>query len=320
MRLKEKLSIYKVNLFYLAIAITFLIAGYINQDKSFYYVVLVNEIFIIAIPSIWLLKKEGLPLKEALKLNRIGFKNILLIFLIAILTYPIAVFFQAIFITILNMFITLEVDQLPEIISQMPFLTSVFFIAILPGLCEELMFRATIMKAYEKIGMKKAILISAVLFALFHFTLINFIGPLVLGIIFGIMVYKTNSIYSSMIAHSINNSIALVLNYFLMKNADFINDMAIQETELVPNAFSIVITFIIGGLFILVLIKIVSKLLSLLTVYKVERVGYQDISIEEIKTEEDSYIKEESIDLLSYMPLIIVSILFFIFNFMFILK
>ncbi len=76
------------------------------------------------------------------------------------------------------------------------------------------MFRGVILNAYNKLGYRKSIIITGVLFGLFHFTILNFVGPAILGIIFGIMVYKTNSLYSSIIAHTVNNGIALTIGYF----------------------------------------------------------------------------------------------------------
>lgn len=304
MRIEDELSIYKANLLYFILAIVFLFIGGSAQYLNLFFGILVTEVLIIALPSIWFIRKRDLSFRKTFRLNKIGFKNIALVFFITILTYPIAVFFQTIFVSILGSFIPLNPNALPEEISQISFLWSVFFVAIVPGVCEEIMFRGTMLRAYEKLGIKKAIIITAVLFGMFHFSLINFIGPVILGIVFGIMVYKTNSIYSSMIGHALNNSVALVLNHFMMKNMDTINDMAGQETDV--DTLQTIISFAIIGMFIIILIKIVKVLLSKLTPSNVE---YQ----EEIGTE-----YEHNTNIFSYTPIIMVTIMFFIFNFIFI--
>ncbi len=309
MKIERELSIYKANILYLLLALVFLVLGGAAQSVNLFFGILVTEILIIAIPSIYFVRRSGLSLKKSFRLNKLGFKNIVLIFLITVLTYPIAVFFQGIFVTILDSIVTLKPNTLPEELSKVPFLWSVFFVAIVPGVCEEIMFRGTMLRAYEKIGIKKAILISGVLFGMFHFALINFVGPIILGIVFGIMVYKTNSIYSSMIAHSLNNFIALVLNYFLMENMDNINEIASQEVEV--GFLQNLITFAILGIFIFLLIKIVKSLLNKL---KPSATYY----MEEIETEYSYKEERENLDLLSYMPIVIVSVMFFIFNYIFI--
>lgn len=316
MERQNKLSIYETNALYLALAIIFISIGGFAQNTNLFFGILITELLIIAIPSMWFVKRRGLSLKKTLRLNRIGFKNIILILIITILTYPVAAFFQAIFISILGIFVPLNPDPLPEIVSQIPFLWSIFFVAIVPGICEEIMFRGTILRAYEKLGIKKAIIISAVLFGLFHFTLINFIGPAVLGIVFGIMVYRTNSIYSSMIAHTLNNSIALTINHFIMKNIQAINDISVQESDLNPSVVETIMGFLIIGVFILILIRIVKVLLNKLTspsIGHLDQVERQDSPI-------GDYVLQEHISLSSYAPLLIVTIMFFIFNFVFILR
>lgn len=311
MKIERELSIYKANILYLLLALVFLVLGGAAQSLNLFFGILVTELLIIAIPSIYFVKRSGLSIKKSFRLNKLGPKNIVLIFLITVLTYPIAVFFQGIFVTLLDSIVTLKPNTLPEELFKLPFLWSVFFVAIVPGVCEEIMFRGTMLRAYEKIGIKKAILISAVLFGMFHFALINFVGPIILGIVFGIMVYKTNSIYSSMIAHSLNNFIALVLNYFFMGSMDNIDEIASQEVEV--GVLQTLITFAILGIFIFLLIKIVKSLLNRL---EPSAIDYMDI--DDIETEYSHIEERENLDLLSYMPLAIVSVMFFIFNYIFI--
>ena len=71
-------------------------------------------------------------------------------------------------------------------------------------------------------GPRRAILLSSFLFAIMHMTIANFIGTFFLGIVFGVMVYKTDSIYSAIIGHITNNTIALGLGY-LLTNPNFAN-------------------------------------------------------------------------------------------------
>ena len=319
MKIEDRLSVFETNVFYLMLAIVFLGVGMFSQNMNFYLSILITEVIIVAIPSIYFIKRQNLPLKEVFRFNKLGFKNMILIFFITILTYPIAVFFQAIFIGILSMFIELQENPLPDIVSQIPFAWSVVFIGILPGICEEIMFRGTILRAYEKIGIKKAIIISGLLFGMFHFTLINFIGPAVLGIVFGYMVYRTNSIYSSMFAHSLNNIIALSLSRYLMENIDFINEAQIQEPDLAINSYESLMGLLFIGVFILLLIKVVKALLNKLSPVGIEYIDQVEVNENEVVLEEEhmetAYIEEERITSLTYTPIFIAIIMFFVFNF-----
>src|SRR5699024_4587010 len=114
-----------------------------------------------------------------------------------------------------------------------------------------IMFRGTIMNAYEGLSKKKAIIYSAVLFGLFHLNLQNLVGPILLGIIFGIIVYKTNSIYSSIIAHTINNGIALTIGYLTFKGDQNLVDTGVAAPE-ISFGFQMVITILVVGIIALI--------------------------------------------------------------------
>src|SRR5690606_32129033 len=118
-------------------------------------------------------------------------------------------------------------------------------IAIAPGICEEVMFRGTISKAYESLGYRKSIIITAILFGIFHFNIMNLVGPIFLGIILGILVYKTNSLYASIIGHAINNGIALSIGFLVTKFAA-IEDVS-TEGMILPENMQFLITLLFFG-------------------------------------------------------------------------
>lgn len=215
-KLKER-SILHANIFYLFTGILFIIFGSIAQSREIYSGLLITEYILILLPSILYIKIKGLSIKKTLKLNRISPKQILYVIGITIFTYPIAIFFNLIVITVLSLFGELNQGMVPIADSAPLFLFSVFVIAITPAICEEVMFRGVIMNAYENISKRKAIIYSAILFGIFHINIQNLVGPVLLGLIFGITVYKTNSIYAGMIGHGINNGIAITIGYFANK-------------------------------------------------------------------------------------------------------
>ena len=323
---ENKLSIYEANLLYLILAVLFIFLGGLTQSINLFFGIVVTEVLILVVPNIWFVKRKGLSLKRTWRLNRLGLKNIVLVILITILTYPIAVFFQAIFVAIINMISPMQPDGLPAEISKVSFLWSVLFVSIIPGICEEIVFRGTMLRVYGKLGKKKAIIMSAVLFAMFHFALVNFVGPLVLGLVFGAMVYKTNSLYSSIVGHSLNHFLALVLNYFLMENMDTINSMEAGGVEV--GAGNALISFAFLALVVVMLIRIVRVLLGKLTPHRdaleeemQESVNHNSYGKGEAYS--SAYVKSlpgrmERDGVSQYLPLMIVSVMFVVFNLMFI--
>jgi len=87
---------------------------------------------------------------------------------------------------------------------------AVFSYGVLPGVCEELVFRGAILGAYERRGTKKAVAVAAVLFALVHGSLGGLPTQLILGAIMGFLAFACDSIYAPMVYHAAHN-LALLL-------------------------------------------------------------------------------------------------------------
>ncbi len=83
--------------------------------------------------------------------------------------------------------------------------------SVLPGFCEEYMFRGFIMRFFEKYGSRMAVIISALLFAAFHLDPFRFLPVFLLGLLLGYLTIRSGSIVNSMLSHTINNGVALLI-------------------------------------------------------------------------------------------------------------
>ena len=87
-------------------------------------------------------------------------------------------------------------------------------VAVLPGICEELFFRGFILRGVrQRCSDEFAIILVGLLFGAFHFDPYRFFPTSLLGILFGYMVVKTGSLIPGMIAHVVNNSVAMLLSF-----------------------------------------------------------------------------------------------------------
>jgi uncharacterized protein len=85
-------------------------------------------------------------------------------------------------------------------------------IAMIPALCEEVLFRGYVMRAFEKSwGIVASIVISGIVFGMFHIQLGNLLPLATLGIILALMTWLSNSIWPAVIAHFINNGMAVLI-------------------------------------------------------------------------------------------------------------
>lgn len=162
-------------------------------------------------------EKNGLKTGFAkLGLNKgIGIRQILLIILVAILAIvaflPVSTLFEYVFARM-----GYEVEpNYPDFTSSIGALISgIVCLSILPAIGEELLLRGAFMRGLRERGTIFAILVSALVFALMHGSPTQFIYQLILGIIVAYIVYITDSVYSSMIFHFINNFAVVLFNYF----------------------------------------------------------------------------------------------------------
>jgi membrane protease YdiL (CAAX protease family) len=95
-------------------------------------------------------------------------------------------------------------------------------IAVIPAVCEEVMFRGFIQRSFEfKLKPYKAALITAIFFGIYHFNPYGVIPLIVLGFYFGFAAYMSNSIVVPIVLHFFNNFTA-VMAFFIIGDEDLI--------------------------------------------------------------------------------------------------
>ncbi len=307
------------------LGLALLTLGSAVQYRELFSGLLITEYLIILLPSLLFVKGKGESIKKTLRLNKIGLRQIILVIGITIFTYPIAVFFQAILLTIINLFREVTPSSVPMPHDGLQYLISFFIIAVSPGICEEVLFRGVMLDTYSKIGYKKSIIITALLFGMFHFNILNFVGPTILGIVFGIMVYKTNSIYSSMIGHTINNGIALTLGFILNKYQGEIDQLAMESSASIEST-SFGTTNLIGILFLVFCFFMVKSMLNKLPARENDydyKNSYYDTKDQESYMEDQYYNKEfedyvsSRFERIQYFPLVTLVFIFILVNWIF---
>lgn len=91
---------------------------------------------------------------------------------------------------------------------------SLISMAIMPAIAEELLFRGLIFKGLQKGGNRFAIIVSSVMFSLYHLSLEQTIYPFLTGLVFAVIMCYENNIIYCMALHFTNNFITLTLEYF----------------------------------------------------------------------------------------------------------
>lgn len=301
MQNRKNPSVTDTNFLFLVIAVLLLTLGSWVQSKDTYIGLIITEYLIILFPVVYYLNRRGYNLKEFLRLNRLTLKQIKYIVLIVIFSYPIAVFLNYIGILFLSRFGRIMPNPIPIPSNIKEYLLSFIVIALTPGICEEVMFRGMIMRTYEVYGRKKAIILSAVLFGLFHFNLQNLLGPIFLGLMFGVLVSKTKSLLSSIIGHIVNNTVALTIGFLS-------NDIQKASTDIMPDTSVIAYGSFVLGIISLLFWLIVRKLLISFPVDTNEAymLDEEDGAISSIKT---------GMSIIDIIPIAIIIIIFLVWSY-----
>ena len=100
-------------------------------------------------------------------------------------------------------------------------LKNIIMIGVLPALGEELLFRGIIQNLFKKIygNSHAAIWISAALFSALHLQFFGFLPRMVLGAMFGYMLEWSGTLWLPIIAHFINNAMAVIAFSMVKKGA-----------------------------------------------------------------------------------------------------
>tara|TARA_B100000953_G_scaffold901_1_gene816 strand:- start:7579 stop:8454 length:876 start_codon:yes stop_codon:yes gene_type:complete len=123
------------------------------------------------------------------------------------------------------------------------FLFGILSIALIPGICEEYLFRGVLQKNFYLISknIHIAVWLSAFFFSALHLQFYGFFPRMLLGVLFGYIYYWSGSIVYPMIAHIFNNFFSLTIFYFSQKgllNENF--EVSVNSSPKIPMALIII--------------------------------------------------------------------------------
>lgn len=117
--------------------------------------------------------------------------------------------------------------------SQINVMLGLLLLAVAPGIAEELFFRGYVQRQAERrLGVLWAIVITGVLFGLYHLRLTQALPLSVLGIYLCFITWRTGSLWPAVIVHFLNNALAVVVGNYIAAQPDL--DMEAFESMDVP--------------------------------------------------------------------------------------
>ena len=107
----------------------------------------------------------------------------------------------------------ISLNSIPYTLDTKNYILSIFSLVIAPAICEELLFRGLIFKGLKRHGKAFSIIITAVMFTIFHLSISQTVYPLLMGLLLSFVMYRENNIIYCILIHMINNFISLTLSY-----------------------------------------------------------------------------------------------------------
>lgn len=130
---------------------------------------------------------------------------------------------------------------------------------ITPAVCEELLFRGTILSGLKQYGPKIAIIISTVIFTIMHGNAEQTVHQFIIGIIVGYIFYKTGNLWLGVIVHFFNNFISVTGSYIISlmpsSGTEEVASTAMSGLEILYNLLYVAVMAYLGYYFVKLLLK-----------------------------------------------------------------
>ncbi len=203
-------SIKQVNRLYLITLLLVLVFGTIMQLASFSWGLLGTEILLILLPVVLFYRKNKASLLQESALQRPPAAISLVAVMLGGGAWLIDSIIDAFMIQISGYTLPAPDGILPTNWFQALVIFTAF--AIAAPICEEFLFRGTLQRAYhhEK-NPVAAILITSLLFVVFHLRFQGFVSLIPIALILGYTYWRTRSLAAVMLVHFANNALASVV-------------------------------------------------------------------------------------------------------------
>lgn len=174
--------------------------GKLLMGADIYQNFAVSQLIFLAPVLIYLLLDRGRILGE-LQIRWLGFSEVLMVLLLGILLLPVVTWINMISMMFAQNYVASTLSEAESTALGLNFL----YVALIPAVSEEFMFRGVFFHGYRGAGIRKAALCSGLCFGLLHLNLNQFCYAFVLGVILAVVVEATGSILSSILIHMVIN-------------------------------------------------------------------------------------------------------------------
>ena len=202
---------------------------------------------------------SGKDIKKTLRLHKMHVGSIILVILMSLTIRPFASLISQMGTMIFQDITTSSINrQLSN--GLIPALTTMAF---LPGLVEEMTFRGIIYSGLRKANPIKGILLSALFFGLAHMNFQQFCYAFFLGLVFGLVIEATDSIFSTMLMHMCFNGLSVAISYIMYHSgtlSKILNSSTVAQTTTWDSVIILIPSAFLGAVLSILLFLAIAKL------------------------------------------------------------
>ncbi len=225
----------------------------VAENTSVYFLVTMMPMYIIAYPLIFLMFRT-IPVQQKAEKKKMRPLHLFVMFLMCYAGMYICNIFANVATTIIGSFSQNEVENVMlTVTGSINPLVNFIVIVICAPIMEELLFRKILIDRTAHFGEGISIVLSGLVFGLFHGNLVQFAYAFFLGVMFGFVYVKTRNIIYTIILHIITNFIGSFIGSLILEWSGymkFANELAAIPADATDEVYMELIMEYGGGLLV----------------------------------------------------------------------
>lgn len=226
---------------YVGIAVGNKVAPLYMADGSFATMSYMIPMFVLGYPLMALLIKRVPVAEKAVEKKKMTVGQWLVAFLMSYALVYMSNIIGNIVTAIIGVFKQSSVEN-PIINVSMGIntMTALVFMVILAPIAEEIIFRKLLIDRVSRYGEGLAIVLSGLMFGLFHANLNQFAFTFVMGCFYGFIYAKTGRVVYCILLHMVNNFFASIISMFVLQKSGFLELAVTLQTASADEVMALI--------------------------------------------------------------------------------
>lgn len=219
-----------------------------RANKAVYYICSFLIEFLFAVTSFVVAKSRKIDFVQACGLNKkFNLKIVWYGFLISVVCLVAFSDLTSVFLEFLDLIGYKSVLSDISINTFWEYLIYIVITCITPAVCEEILFRGTILSGLKSLSRTVTLLFSAFIFMIMHGNPDQTVHQFIIGLVVGYLFLESGNIWLGVIVHFFNNFIAVTQVYLLSKiTITTANTATVEATSVSSRWISLIVSLVIA--------------------------------------------------------------------------